>query len=179
MWALDWIKRWRKRGGDHVSPLGSLEAAAMKLSAAVCNLSSYTASNGWAGGGERGGGGGRRQKYLAPDVPVNCVLWGIILKFLISNSAPFLTLLDNSDALKIHLCAQLCIFQSRCLATVIQLFVKLLYNGTNLRIQNFFQLFLIAFTLKRDTNHTSIFQLPHYTCYHCCLHLMSFWNTII
>lgn len=66
----------------------------MKLSAALCNLSSYTASDEWRGGGKRGGGGGvRRQKYLAQNSPVNCALKGIILKFLISNSPPFLTLL--------------------------------------------------------------------------------------
>lgn len=76
LWALLWMKRGRKKGGsDHVSPLGSLEAAAMKLSAALCNLSSYTVSDGWRGGGERGGGGGRRrQKHLAQNSPLNCPL---------------------------------------------------------------------------------------------------------
>ena len=39
-------EKMKERGRDPVSPLGSLEAAAMKLSAAVCNLSSYTVSDG-------------------------------------------------------------------------------------------------------------------------------------
>ncbi len=136
----------------------------MKLSAAVCNLSSYTVSDGGkegAGGGGGGGGGGGRQKYLAQHILVNCVLEGIILKFLISNSPPFLTLLNNSDTLKTHLFVRLYVYQSRCLATVIQLIVELFYHGQNLCIQNFFQLFLIAFTLKKDTYHTSIKQLPY------------------
>lgn len=94
----------KEKGRDHVSPLGSLEAAAMKLSAAVCNLSSYTVSDRWK---RRGGGGG--QKYLAQHILVNCVLGGIILKSLISNSPAFLTLLKNSDALKTHLLAVLCL----------------------------------------------------------------------
>ena len=99
-------KMKEKGGRDHVSPLGSLEAAAMKLSAAVCNLSSYTVSDGWRGGGGGGGGGeGGRQKYLAQHILVNCVPQGIILKCLICNSPPFLTLLNNSDALKAHFCA--------------------------------------------------------------------------
>lgn len=47
IWCEFQMKRWRKRVRDHVSPLGSLEAAAMKLSAAVCNLLSYTVSDRW------------------------------------------------------------------------------------------------------------------------------------
>ena len=96
-------------GRDHVSPLGSLEAAAMKLSAAVCNLFSYTVADRWkGGGGGDGGGGGRRKKYLVQHILVNCVLQGIILKPLISTFPPFLTSLNNSDALKTHLLAVMC-----------------------------------------------------------------------
>lgn len=58
----------KETGRDHVSPLGSLEAAAMKLSAAVCNRSSYTVPDGWKGGG------GIRQKYWAQHILVNCML---------------------------------------------------------------------------------------------------------
>ena len=96
-------------GRDHVSPLGSLEAAAMKLSAAACNLSSYTVSDRWkGGGGGEGGGGGRRKKYLAQYILVKCMLQGIILKSLISTFPPFLTSLNNSDALQTHLLAVIC-----------------------------------------------------------------------
>lgn len=58
MLALLWMKRWGKRGREHISPLGSLEAAVMKLFAAIFNLSSYTFSDGWRRSGTR-------QKYLA------------------------------------------------------------------------------------------------------------------
>ena len=68
-------EKMKERGRNHVSPLGSWEAAAMKLSAAVCNLSSYTDSDGWEGRGGGGGeGGGGRQKYLAQHILVNCLL---------------------------------------------------------------------------------------------------------
>lgn len=36
----------------------------MKLSAAVCNLSSYTVSDGW----RAGGGGGGQMKYMAQHI---------------------------------------------------------------------------------------------------------------
>lgn len=45
---------WREmKEGEPFSPLGSLEAAAMKLSAAVCNLFTYSVSDGWRGGAGR------------------------------------------------------------------------------------------------------------------------------
>lgn len=73
---LLWTERWRKRE-VRGSPLGSLEAAEMKLSAAVCNLCSYTVSDRWRGGG----GGGGRQKYLAQFILGNCVAGGIVFCF--------------------------------------------------------------------------------------------------
>lgn len=66
MWAFVWKEM---KEGEPFSPLGSLEAAAMKLSAAVCNLSTYSVSDGW-----REAEGGGRQKYLAQNIPVNCML---------------------------------------------------------------------------------------------------------
>lgn len=59
----------------------------MKLSAAVCNLCSYTVSDRW-----RGGGGGR-QKYLAQFIQGNCVAGGIF--FFLSNFSLFLTSLSK------------------------------------------------------------------------------------
>lgn len=70
-----------------------------------------------------------------------------------------MTLLNNPEAPKSHLLVQLCVYQNRCLATVIQLPLELLCDGKNLRIQNFFQLFLISLTLKKETYHSSINQL--------------------
>lgn len=68
--VLTWGFVWREmKEGEPFSPLGSLEAAAMKLSAAVCNLFTYSVSDGWSGGE-----GGGRQKYLAQNIPVNCML---------------------------------------------------------------------------------------------------------
>lgn len=55
-------------------------------------------------------------------------------------------------------------YQCKCLATVIQLFVKLLYHGQNLCIQNLLQLFVIAFTWKKRTYYTQA-NFLNITCY--------------
>lgn len=105
------MKRWRGREGRgrHVSPLGILEAAAVKLSAAsVCNLSSYTVANRWEERRGGGGGGGGRQKYL-----VNCLLQGIISDFFFFYSLSFLTLFNKREALTTHLSVQFGFRQSR------------------------------------------------------------------
>lgn len=66
------MKKMVERRRNHVSPLGSLEAAAMNLSAAARNLVSYTVSDGW----KEGGG---RQKDLVQYFLLNRVLQAIIL----------------------------------------------------------------------------------------------------
>lgn len=140
----------------------------MKLSAAACNLASYTDSDGWrrrgrweVGAGEREGGGRQREredgeKYLPPPQKkeVNCSLRGIILNIFsfLALTPPLAPPAGENSALTKESLTCVCVCVQVCCTTVVHFPVKLLHDGKDLLLHDLPQPGVVAFALRTHTH---------------------------